>query len=337
MLPADEEDKGPLGKKVEAPTSYCPSVLFPITRQRGRSLLGLAEAGETPFVGVDIWNAYETSWLGLTGLPTRRTLEMRVPATSTNIVESKSLKLYLNSLNFHRFTSNEDAVATIAADLAPVLGGDTPPTVTLYPRADAPLLGAEWECIDEEDLGEADLLVPDGSGGIVEDESHLRLVPGAEAAVSERLCTHLLRTLCPVTGQPDWGSVLIEYTGRPIDRAGLLRYIISLRSEVGFHENAVECAAPPPLRLAWIPCLNAWWLPTPHVLVLFAAENTKAPHSPSPHRRATTTATHTHTVHPRSPLLSPLTWFQAHLPRHPGRMRSRCTIGQRPLHAARRN
>jgi 7-cyano-7-deazaguanine reductase len=235
-----DEDKGPLGKKVEAPTSYCPSVLFPIARQRGRSLLGLAEAGELPFVGVDTWNAYETSWLGPRGLPTRRTLELRVAATSPNIVESKSLKLYLNSLNFHRFRSNEEALATIAADLAPVLGGDTPPTVTLYPWADAPLLGPEWECIDEAELGEADLLVPDGSNSVVEDPSHVRLASGADPSVSERLCTHLLRTLCPVTGQPDWGSVLIEYTGRPIDRAGLLRYIISLRCEVGFHENAVE-------------------------------------------------------------------------------------------------
>jgi 7-cyano-7-deazaguanine reductase len=267
MSPADEEDKGPLGKKVEAPASYCPSVLFPIARQRGRSLLGLAEASETPFVGVDIWNAYETSWLGSRGLPTRRTLEVRVPATTPNISESKSLKLYLNSLNFHRFRSNEEAVATIAADLASVLGGDTPPTVTLSPWADAPLMGPEWECIDEEELGKADLLVPDGSGGSVEDESHLRVVPGAAAAVSERLCTHLLRTLCPVTGQPDWGSVLIEYTGLPIDRAGLLRYIVSLRCEVGFHENAVECAAHPPHGLDWIrtPC------PAPKCLVASAS------------------------------------------------------------------
>jgi 7-cyano-7-deazaguanine reductase len=183
-------------------------------------------------------NCYETSWLSERGLPTRRTLEVRVPATSPNIVESKSLKLYLNSLNLHKFSSNDEAVATIVADLTPVIGGETPPAVTLCPLADAPLLGPEWTCIDESDLCGLEFPVFDGSSGVTGDDSTLRCL--GDEVVTERLCTHLLRTLCPVTSQPDWGSVLIEYTGKPIDRVGLLRYVASLRCEVGFHENAVE-------------------------------------------------------------------------------------------------
>lgn len=243
MASDDEESKGPLGKKVEAPTKYCPSVLFPIPRQRGRSVLGLGDADHLPFIGVDIWNCYETSWLSQRGVPTRRTLEMRLDSNSPNIVESKSLKLYLNSLNLHKFTSNEEALATISADLAPVLGSQ--PKIRLYPWADAPLIGQDWACIDELDTADLDFPVFDGSSRVDADASSLHVNSDQSQTVTERLCTHLLRTLCPVTGQPDWGSVLIEYTGPPIERSGLLRYIVSLRCEVGFHENAIECAAIP--------------------------------------------------------------------------------------------
>lgn len=242
-----EEDKGPLGKTVAAPTLYCPSVLFPIARSRGRALLGLADssAEAVPFVGVDVWNCYEASWFDARGLPTRRMLEIRVPSTSPNLVESKSLKLYLNSLNFHRFESTEVALDTITADLAAVLG-EAPLSVSLAPSGAeyAPLLGPEWACIDQTDLGSQE--VPSADGACADAAAILCLRDGAEngakpaARVRERLVTHLLRTLCPVTGQPDWGSLLIEYEGSPISHAALLRYVVSLRCEVGFHENAIE-------------------------------------------------------------------------------------------------
>ena len=231
----DESDKGPLGKKVDAPDEYSPHVLFPIPRMRGRSLLGLAEHEQLPFEGEDTWTAYELSWLNKTGVPRRGLLELCIPCTTPNLVESKSLKLYLNSLSFKRFSTEAEVLSTIVSDVSPILSGPSPSVRLLdqeYPLLDA----AAWECVDDEDIGE----LPDKALE-APDESQLVVGEPESAPATERLVSHLLRTLCPVTGQPDWGSVLIEYVGtRRIDRAGLLKYICSLRREIGFHENAIE-------------------------------------------------------------------------------------------------
>ena len=226
------DDAGPLGQKIDAPETYEPGVLFAVPRSKGRCLLGLEEAGQLPFAGEDVWNCYETSWLNASGVPRRAILELRVPCTSPCIVESKSLKLYLNSLNFKRFPSTEAMLRTIAADVEPIVGATL--VASLRDAAiEPPLLeeGAAWSCVDDEEVGE---LPPESLDA--PEESHLTLrqaATGSEpAVVTERLVSHLLRTRCPVTGQPDWGSVLVEYRGAPIDRAGLLRFLVSLRREV---------------------------------------------------------------------------------------------------------
>jgi len=262
-----DEDKGPLGKLVSAPDTYAPDVLHPIPRACGRMLLGLDSALPPPFVGEDVWNSHELSWLNASGVPRRATLEIRIPCTTPNLVESKSLKLYLNSLSFKRFPDSDTLVDTICKDVASTLGchahelscGGLKPTVLREHSSSssgsceflrhAPLWDdkcpSPWVCVDDEDVGE----MPDALLARPE-ETHLMLESrpdDAEGAASnkrpvvkERLVSHVLRTLCPVTGQPDWGSVLIEYEGQQISRGGLLRYICSLRREVGFHENAVE-------------------------------------------------------------------------------------------------
>ena len=238
-----------LGVNIAAPEEYAPSILVPIPRAKGRGLLGLAEGNLLPFAGDDVWNCYELSWLNASGVPRRQTLELTIPCTTPFIVESKSLKLYLNSLNFKRFASPAAVVETITVDVGRVLGAplrvalrdDTvePPLLDAWrgPRPGAGL-GLSWACIDGEDVGDLPAEHLDKP-----DPTHLRPVAfatGSGAVVVERIVTHLLRTRCPVTGQPDWGSLLIEYHGAPIDRAALLRYVVSLRREIGFHENAVE-------------------------------------------------------------------------------------------------
>ena len=237
------DDKGPLGQKVDAPDVYAPEVLFPIPRQRGRSLLGLSETAELPFAGEDVWNCYELSWLNVHGVPRRAMLELHIPCTTPSLVESKSLKLYLNSLSFLRVGSPESLLKIIKTDLSRTLGCSAESVhAELRDQEVRPFDPNAWECVDEEDVGD---MSAEHLSKV--DEAHLRLeVPGdadgvtKRPMVSERLVSHLLRTLCPVTGQPDWGSVLIEYTGTKLDRAGILRYITSLRREVGFHENAIE-------------------------------------------------------------------------------------------------
>lgn len=272
MADAVDNCHGPLGQTVDAPEDYAPSVLFPIPRSRGRDLLGLAQGAPLPFVGEDVWNGYELSWLNASGVPQRATLVLRIPCTTPNVVESKSLKLYLNSLNFARFPDEDSLVNTLCKDLAPTLGchehvlscGDLKPRIRRFSTEDpfywqksfyegvAP--SKAWVCVDEEDVGvmpAALLETPDETHLVLDscEEGEEGEEDGGDAratskkkrpAVKESLVSHVLRTLCPVTGQPDWGSVIVEYEGHKISRPGLLKYICSLRREVGFHENAIE-------------------------------------------------------------------------------------------------
>ena len=230
--PATQRKEGVLGERCDAPENYSPDVLFPIPRTKGRRLLGLDD-GAVPFEGEDVWNCYEVSWLDHRGRPRRGAVELRIPCESPNVVESKSLKLYLNSLNFKRFASTDEALATIRRDVASVVG-------CLASELSARLFDDQpsmkgWTCVDdvcEDDVPESMLRKPDAS-----------LLKTTGNVVTERLCSHNLRTLCPVTGQPDWGTLLIEYEGPRVDHASLFLYIISLRTETGFHENAVERVA----------------------------------------------------------------------------------------------
>ena len=217
-----------LGKHVDYEADYDPSLLCPIQRSDGR--MQLAVDGPLPFTGCDIWNAYELSWLDGGGKPQVAWGEFRVPAGSPAIVESKSLKLYLNSLNMHRFPSAEVVGNTIAADLTACVGVDV--DVAIRPPAQwpqFPVVEPEGVCLD--DL----LLVTER---YTPDPDLLRVVAGEP--VTHRYFSRLLRSRCPVTGQPDWGGVTIEFTGVPIDPQGLLAYIISFRQHQDFHEQCVE-------------------------------------------------------------------------------------------------
>ena len=235
----------PLGKDAAYADHYDPALLFPIPRSESRSALGLGD--ELPFDGCDIWTAWEITWLNDAGVPQIASADIVVPAGSPNIVESKSLKLYLNSLNFKRFASTDEALSTIRRDVASVVGC-LASELSARLCEDQPKM-AGWTCVDdvcEDDVPERLLRRPDAS-----------LLKTTSDVVTERLCSHNLRTLCPVTGQPDWGTLLIEYEGPRVDHASLFCYIISLRTETGFHENAVErvtldidrCCRPAKLRV----------------------------------------------------------------------------------------
>jgi 7-cyano-7-deazaguanine reductase len=219
----------PLGRGTPYPSRYDPTLLFPIARAQGRAELGIG--AELPFRGVDIWNAYEVSWLDARGKPVVALAEFRVPAESPNLVESKSFKLYLNSYNQERIDNIDALRARLVQDLSAAAGAAV--TVALTPAdrfAQAAVEEFEGESIDEARVAIDDYGPPNAA--------HLR-ADGTDT-VEEALVSDLLKSNCPVTGQPDWASVRIRYAGPRIDRAGLLRYIVSFREHAGFHEQCIE-------------------------------------------------------------------------------------------------
>lgn len=222
----------PLGKTSENPNTYSPEILFPIPRSENRQSLGLTDANKLPFFGVDIWNAYEISWLGLTGKPEVAIAQIQTPAESPFIFESKSLKLYLNSLNHSRFDSIENVQSIIAEDLSKAAG--TKVSVKLSgPELWSKLKFKEFEgkLLDRLNLEIDPNLGPNSSWLNAKTD---------ESPVEETLFSNLLRSNCPVTGQPDWASVQIHYVGPEINEEGLLRYLIAFRQHQEFHEHCVE-------------------------------------------------------------------------------------------------
>ena len=217
----------PLGRESAYPEQYDPTLLFPIARAANRAPLGIAE-GDLPFVGEDEWHAFEMSWLDERGKPIAAVVRFRLPATSPNLIESKSWKLYLNSFNQTRFTSGNEIHQTLAKDLAAAAGA--PVNVSLLGLEDDALMPRQLpgECIDGLDVE------------ITDYSPNPDLLSSGDELVKESLYSHLLKSNCPVTGQPDWGSVLIRYYGPKIDREGLLRYIVSYRQHQDFHEHCVE-------------------------------------------------------------------------------------------------
>lgn len=219
----------PLGRHVDYPREYDASLLFPIARALGRGHIGLDEAA-LPFVGVDRWHAYELSWLDGRGKPRVGTATLTVPATSPNLVESKSLKLYLNSFNATRF-DNDDAVrARIVDDLSRAAGAPVAVAFGLPPIDEGAADNAVIDCIDGLDIA-IDDYGPPHAGHLAADDTHV---------VTETLTSLLLKSNCPVTGQPDWARVIVAYHGPKLDRAGLLRYLVSFRDHAEFHEQCVE-------------------------------------------------------------------------------------------------
>lgn len=220
----------PLGKASASVEHYDPSLLFRIAREKQRRAIGID--GALPFTGVDIWNAYELSWLDSRGKPQVAIGEFRVPATSPNIIESKSLKLYLNSYNQTRNDSIDAFRDRVADDLSRATGA--PVAVLLTPSDRFAQFGSgelAGESIDELPINIDEYGPPDADC--------LRVRVNAET-VSEILVSNLLKSNCPVTGQPDWASIQITYGGAAIDRESLLRYLVSFRRHDDFHEHCVE-------------------------------------------------------------------------------------------------
>lgn len=228
MHPAAEHS--PLGKSSEYIATYTPSLLFPIPRTAKWAELGLT-AQTLPYQGVDFWNCYELSWLLPSGKPVVAIGEFSIAADSPNIIESKSFKLYLNSLNQTVFTDRADLQATLEKDLSAAAG--KPVTVRIRDLADiegegvAAMPGA---CIDDLDIQVSSYDRPQPE----------LLRCDASRIVEESLHSHLLKSNCPVTSQPDWGSVAVEYRGAALDHASLLAYIVSFRQHSDFHEQCVE-------------------------------------------------------------------------------------------------
>ncbi|MFQ5547943.1 MAG: NADPH-dependent 7-cyano-7-deazaguanine reductase QueF [Woeseia sp.] len=215
-----------LGKKTGYPMTYSPDLLRSIPRADSRRVIGLTS--ELPFQGEDVWNAYELTWLNVKGKPQVATAEFRVPAASPSIIESKSMKLYLNSLSMTRYGEADAVAQTIVTDLSRAAGAAV--SVELYSLAETGgILDLPGTCIDELDVECSSAGVDPGLLG-----------PGRGDTVSEALHSHILRTLCPVTGQPDSASILIRYQGRRLDRGALLRYLASYRNHADFHESCVE-------------------------------------------------------------------------------------------------
>lgn len=219
-------DKPKLGEQTKYPQCYDPGQLVSIPRSHGRTGLSLPDS----MWGTDLWTAYEISWLSKNGKPHAAVAEFEISCGSPNIVESKSFKLYLNSLNMAHFASVEELRTVLQRDLSAAF--DDPVRIALYSvdeYTDQGLSALPGVCLDALDIDfsvyecDPDLL-PKGSGPLVE----------------ETLYSHLFRSNCPVTGQPDWATIVVSYFGSAICREGLLRYLVSYRQHQDFHEHCVE-------------------------------------------------------------------------------------------------
>lgn len=217
----------PLGRDSAYPEHYDAGLLYPIARAANRAPLGIRDDA-LPFEGEDEWHAFEVSWLDARGKPLVAVARFRLPATSPNLIESKSWKLYLNSFNQSRFDSRERVLETLERDLSAAAGA---PVVTELLGVDDERLAPQHlpgECIDDLDVEIHDYT------------PNPELLAVGETVIEETLHSHLLKSNCPVTGQPDWGSVMIRYRGPRLDREGLLKYLVSYRQHQDFHEHCVE-------------------------------------------------------------------------------------------------
>lgn len=217
----------PLGHATTYSERYDPGLLFPVERALLRA--GLASAGVGRMRGVDLWTAYELSWLDVARKPQVAIASFGVPADSPRIVESKSVKLYLTALNQTCFAGAGEVRATIARDLDAAIGAAVDVTLTLPAEfAGLPHSELAGECLDALPVT------------IDDEEFALEALAATGPQVIETLFTRLFRSVCPVTGQPDYASVQVGYRGARIDHAGLLRYLVSFRRQPGFHEHCVE-------------------------------------------------------------------------------------------------
>ena len=239
---------GILGEQTtDYPTEYSPETLYPIARSMGRDAIGRQD--DKLKVGVDWWQAFEMSWLNSQGISQVAIARFGIPASSPFIVESKSLKLYLNSINFTEFSGWDEVQALIAKDLSACVQAEV--TVELFDLNDdlndkvTGLLIAQPKgvCIDEALANSSEKVAltehPDASL-LAKNESDLR---DSEKEVGKNFSfySNLLRSNCPVTNQPDWGTLAVSISSeKPVNTANMLRYILSFRQHNGFHEQCVE-------------------------------------------------------------------------------------------------
>lgn len=245
--PVQTPEQSQLGKATAYPDQYAPQTLFPIARQPQRSELGMTAGAALPFTGADLWTGYELSWLNPRGKPQVALVQVTVPCETPCIVESKSFKLYLNSFSNSRFASADEVRQRIAEDVGAAVwqpvasvsqqasGGAPPSTVGVRLVLPEQFAAQSVQELEGLSLDRLDVECSD-----YQPAPHWLRADTAESAVTETLTSHLLRSNCPVTQQPDWGDIQISYSGAPIDQEGLLRYIVSLRNHNGFHEHCVE-------------------------------------------------------------------------------------------------
>ena len=230
------ETHGILGQSTSYPKTYAPDILYPIPRALGRAKLALPT--DALSIGMDWWQVFEMSWLNLHGISQVAMARLAIPATSDYIVESKSLKLYFNSLNFTEFDNQQAVKAAVEKDLSACLKTDVTLEIFEVNIANSlPISAPQGDCIDNA-LDNSDKKI-----AIVNDVDPSSLTvahQGASDSQLQILHSHLLRSNCPVTNQPDWGTLEIQIDSQPIDRAGLLEYILSFRQHNGFHEQCVE-------------------------------------------------------------------------------------------------
>lgn len=230
------ETHGILGQSTSYPKTYAPDMLYPIPRALGRANLALP--ADALSIGMDWWQVFEMSWLNSQGISQVAMARLAIPATSDYIVESKSLKLYFNSLNFTEFDNQQAVKAAVEKDLSACLKTDVTLEIFEVNIANSlPISAPQGDCIDNA-LDSSDKKI-----AIVSDVDPSSLTvahQGASDSQLQILHSHLLRSNCPVTNQPDWGTLEIQIDSQPIDRAGLLEYILSFRQHNGFHEQCVE-------------------------------------------------------------------------------------------------
>ncbi|MDN7123540.1 NADPH-dependent 7-cyano-7-deazaguanine reductase QueF [Pseudidiomarina terrestris] len=218
-----------LGQATQYPEHYDAGLLQAVPRQLNRTPIGISADAALPFHGQDYWTGYEISWLLPNGLPQVAIGYFIVPCTSPNLVESKSFKLYLNSFNASPWQSRAEVEARMHRDLSDCAGA--PVQVKLVPLEDAQHAVGTWQA---ESIDSATVAITSY------DYQPELLQHGGDQRVTEQLSTHLLKSNCLITNQPDWGSLYIHYQGRVIDRSALLRYIVSFRNHNEFHEQCVE-------------------------------------------------------------------------------------------------
>ncbi|MDX1677088.1 NADPH-dependent 7-cyano-7-deazaguanine reductase QueF [Arsukibacterium sp.] len=220
-----------LGKSTAYAQHYDASLLQAVPRALGRESIGLGAPGILPFIGEDIWHGYELSWLNAKGKPMVALATFVVPVTSANLIESKSFKLYLNSFNQSRFADLRQVYQALQRDLSACAGSTV--RVTLHNVNEIMAFQPTWipgHCLDDLDI----------SIDSYQYNPQLLQLADKPGVVDEKVHSHLLKSNCLITSQPDWASIYVHYRGPAIDHAALLRYFISFRSHNEFHEQCIE-------------------------------------------------------------------------------------------------